>query len=202
MARGQTKDVLLEVGRKMFLERGYNHAGIECILQAAGVPKGSFYNYFESKEDFALQVIDRFAACHDAVLDGHLLDRSRRPLDRLRGYFMAIIEHLDTDQGCRGCLVGQLSQELAEQSESFRARLEGIFARWVDRFAECLTEARDAGEMELAPDGRPYAEFLLNSWQGALLRAKSARSTAPLRTFVLMTMDRVTAPEPSSARSA
>ena len=195
MARGQTKDVLLDVGRKMFLERGYNHAGIECILQAAGVPKGSFYNYFGSKEDFALQVIDRFAVCHDAVLDGHLLDRSRRPVDRLRGYFSAIVDHLDTDQGCRGCLVGQLSQELAEQSESFRARLEGIFAGWVDRFAECLTEARDAGEIAMERDVRPYAEFLLNSWQGSLLRAKSAQSTAPLRTFIQMTMDRLALPE-------
>lgn len=195
MARGQTKDVLLDVGRKMFQERGYNHAGIECILQAAGVPKGSFYNYFESKEDFALQVIDRFAACHDDVLDGHLLDRSRSPMDRLRGYFSAIVEHLETDHGCRGCLVGQLSQELAEQSESFRARLEGIFGRWVDRFAECLAEARDAGEIDLDDDVRPYAEFLLNSWQGSLLRAKSARSTAPLRTFIRMTVDRAAPPD-------
>lgn len=191
MARSQTKELLLEIGRKTFLERGYNHAGIECILQAAGVPKGSFYNYFESKEDFALQVVDRFAACHDAVLDAHLLDRSRRPVDRLRDYFSSVIERLETDQGCRGCLVGQLSQELAEQSESFRARLEAIFTRWVDRFAECLTEARDAGEVELGGEVRPFAEFLLNSWQGSLLRAKSARSTVPLRTFMQMTMDRV-----------
>ena len=194
MARGQTKDVLLETGRRMFLERGYNHAGIECILQSAGVPKGSFYNYFESKEDFALQVIDRFAECHQAVLDEHLGRRSRRPIDRLRDYFLAIIEQLETDRNCRGCLIGQLSQELAEQSESFRERLEAIFERWVDRFAECLVQARAANELEIEPEVRPYAEFLLNSWQGALLRAKSTRSTAPLRTFLGMTLDRAAAP--------
>jgi TetR/AcrR family transcriptional regulator, transcriptional repressor for nem operon len=191
MARGLTKDVLLEVGRKMFLERGYNHAGIECILQAACVPKGSFYNYFSSKEDFGLQVIDSFAACHDAFLDTYLGDHSRSPLDRLRGYFNAVVDDWENGARPRGCLVGQLSQELAEQSEAFRARLESIFERWADRFAKCLAEARDASQIAIEPDVRPFADFLLNSWQGALMRAKSSRSTVPLQTFIQNTMERI-----------
>ena len=72
MARGETKSRLLEAGRNIFLEKGFNHAGIEAILQVAGVPKGSFYNYFESKEDFGLQVIDDFARCHDEWLEAYL----------------------------------------------------------------------------------------------------------------------------------
>jgi TetR/AcrR family transcriptional repressor of nem operon len=77
-----------------------------------------------------------------------------------------------------------LSQELADQSEAFRARLEEIFESWVDRYAECLVEAQAAGEIPAEVDVRELAEFWLNSWQGAILRTKTMQSTAPLRTFV------------------
>src|SRR4051794_1268071 len=100
MARGDTKNRLLDVGRTVFLEKGFNHAGIEAILQAAGVPKGSFYNYFENKEDFGLQVINRFAECYDDELDRFLADESLSPLSRLRAYFESIIVQLEGN-GCR-----------------------------------------------------------------------------------------------------
>jgi TetR/AcrR family transcriptional repressor of nem operon len=184
MARGVTRNRLIEAGRAVFLEKGYNHAGIEAILQAAGVPRGSFYNYFESKEDFGLQVIDDFARGYNAELEQCLGDTTVGPLARLRGYFESLIERLESNRCRNGCLVGNLSQEMADQSEVFRARLEEIFEHWVDRYTACLEEARAAGELPDDTDVRGLAEFLLNSWQGAVLRAKTARSTAPLRIFV------------------
>ncbi len=186
MARGDTKNRLLEAGRNIFLEKGYNHAGIEAILQVAGVPKGSFYNYFESKEDFGLKVIDQFAKCYDEELERFLGDTSLSPLGRLKGYFESLIERLDSIKCRNGCLVGNLSQELADQSEVFRARLEEIFENWVNRYTDCLGEAQKAGEISPHLDVRDLAEFFLNSWQGAVLRAKTARSSAPLRTFLAM----------------
>src|SRR4051794_25241860 len=81
MSKEKTKAALLETGCQIFLEKGYNHAGIEAILQAAGVPKGSFYYYFDSKEDFGLQVLDRFADCYKTHLDRHLDDTSASPLE-------------------------------------------------------------------------------------------------------------------------
>jgi len=184
MSKEKTKDLLLEAGKKTFLEKGYNNSGIEAILQAAGVPKGSFYYYFENKEDFGLRVLDRFAACFDEHLDRSLGDASVPPLDRLRNYFEAIFERLESDQCRKGCLVGNLSQEMADQSEVFRVRLEEIFESWVDRYAECLRQAQAAGEIGPDLDVRELAEFWLNGWQGAILRAKTMRSTAPLRTFL------------------
>jgi TetR/AcrR family transcriptional repressor of nem operon len=184
MSKEKTRDLLLEAGKKSFLERGYNNSGIEAILQAAGVPKGSFYYYFENKEDFGLKVLDRFAACYDENLDRILGDASVAPLNRLRNYFEAVFERLESDQCRKGCLVGNLSQEMADQSEAFRARLEEIFESWVDRYAECLRHAQEVGEISPDLDVRELAEFWLNSWQGAVLRAKTMRSTAPLRTFL------------------
>lgn len=184
MSKEKTRDLLLEAGRTTFLERGYNNSGIEAVIQAAGVPKGSFYYYFESKEDFGLKVLDRFADCYDGHLDRILGDASVPPLDRLRNYFEEIQQRLGSDQCRKGCLVGNLSQEMADQSEAFRARLEEIFESWVDRYAECLRLAQVSGELGPDLDVRELAEFWLNSWQGAVLRAKTMRSTAPLRTFL------------------
>jgi TetR/AcrR family transcriptional regulator, transcriptional repressor for nem operon len=184
MSKVKTKDLLLEAGKKSFLEKGYNNSGIESILQEAGVPKGSFYHYFENKEDFGLQVLDRFAECIGERQIRILSDDSVPPLDRLRNYFESVSELLRSDQCRKGCLVGNLSQEMADQSEVFRARLEEIFESWVDRYAECLKEAQDAGEVSPDLDVRELAEFWLNSWQGAILRAKTMRSVEPLRTFL------------------
>jgi TetR/AcrR family transcriptional repressor of nem operon len=184
MSKEKTKNTLLEAGKRIFLEKGYNHAGIESILQAAGVPKGSFYYYFESKEDFGLQVLDQFAACYRQEIDRYLGDLTLSPLERLRRYFEAACERLESQQCRQGCLVGNLSQEMADQSEAFRSRLEQIFEGWVGRYADCLEQARHAGEIPPHLDVRELAEFWLNSWQGALLRAKTERNTRPLRTFL------------------
>jgi len=184
MSRESTRDILLEAGKKTFLEKGYNNSGIEAILQAAGVPKGSFYYYFESKEDFGLKVLDRFATCYDETLSQFLGDASVSPLDRLRNYFEAVCVRLESDQCRKGCLIGNLSQEMADRSETFRARLEEIFESRVDRYAECLKQSQESGEIGRDLDVRELAEFWLNSWQGAVLRAKTMRSTAPLRTFL------------------
>jgi TetR/AcrR family transcriptional regulator, transcriptional repressor for nem operon len=182
----KTKGILLEAGRRIFSEKGYTASGIEAVLQAAGVPKGSFYYYFQSKEDFGLQVIESFAQSFEAKMDLCLHDESLPPLERMRRLFGGIVEHIETHQCRQGCLVGRLSQEMADQNEVFRARLEEIFEGWVGRLADCLRQAREAGELPAHLDVRELAEFWLNSWQGAVLRAKTMRSIAPLRTFLDM----------------
>jgi len=191
MSKGTTKETLLEAGKRIFMAQGYNHAGIESILQAAGVPKGSFYHYFDSKEDFGLQVLNRFAEGHNAVLERYLREPGFSPLERLRRLAEAMCEWLESLQCRNGCLVGNLSLEMAEHSEAFRSRLDAIFGAWVGRYADCLQEAQDAGEIPAGLDARDLAEFWLNSWQGAVLRAKTVRSTAPLRTFLTVMFDSV-----------
>ncbi len=184
MSKEKTKVGLLEAGKQVFLQRGYNNSGIEAVLQVAGVPKGSFYYYFNSKEDFGLEVLNHFASRFDAILDESLSDESRSPMERLRGLFESLIERLQSQECRAGCLVGNLSQEMAAQSEVFRLRLEEIFEGWVGRFAACLQQAREAGEIPDHLEPQQLADFWLNSWQGAVLRAKTTRSVAPLRTFL------------------
>jgi len=200
MSKETTKSLLLETGKRCFLERGYSNSGIEAILQAAGKPKGSFYYYFESKEDFGLQVLDRFADEVRANFERCLGKSELSPLERLRCYFEEACERLESRECRNGCLVGNLSQEMADQSEAFRARLETIFEEIRDRYAECLRIAQEAGEISPDLEVTELAEFCLGSWQGAILRAKAARDVRPIRTFIKILFGSVLRPPPRCSR--
>jgi TetR/AcrR family transcriptional repressor of nem operon len=184
MSRETTRAILLETGKQIFLEKGYSNTGIEAVVQAARVPKGSFYYYFGSKEEFGLAVLDRFADEVRSNYERCLGDTSLPPLGRLRRYFEDACGRIEEHQCRHGCLVGTLSQEMAAQSEVFRARLDEIFETILARYVDGLRAAELAGEIEPGQDLRQLAEFCLSSWQGAILRARTARSTRPIRTFI------------------
>jgi TetR/AcrR family transcriptional repressor of nem operon len=193
MGREKTKDTLLEAGKRVFLEKGYSNAGLEAILQAAGIPKGSFYYYFESKEEFGLQVLNRFAERIDAEYERCMEGPGGR-VERLRRFFDVVIERLVSHSCGNGCLVGNLSQEMASQSETFRRRVEEIYEGRCHKLAASLQEAQRAGEVSAELDPHVLAEFLLNSWQGALLRAKTMKSAEPLRTFLTVVFESLLRP--------
>lgn len=194
MKKETTKTALLDIGAQLISEQGFNHTGIESVLKTAGVPKGSFYYYFESKEDFGLQLIERNSADYLTRLDDILADSTRTPLQRLRRYFE---DGLDTmaRQSCRkGCLIGNLSQELADQNEAFRLKLAEIFTRWNHRLADCLREAQAAGELSKEFDPVELAAFCLASYEGAMLKAKVMRSPAPVEYFIRFVFNHVLKP--------
>ena len=184
MTKDMTRSRLLEHGTRLILEHGYNHTGIQAVLQAAGVPKGSFYHYFKTKEEFGLAILDAYFDAHMGNVGRFFSDQSLSPLARLRGCFEFYVEHFRAREWKDGCLLGNMSQELADQNPTFRARLQGLFGRWCRRVEECLDEARRAGELRAGLDLRLLAEFCVNSWEGAILRMKANKSIEPLLTFL------------------
>ncbi len=122
-----TKQRLLETGVAMLLERGYNDLGVAALLEATDTPKGSFYHHFESKEDFALQVVDLYMTHVHAGLDACLGDESVAPLQRIRNFFEAT-ERAYKGEGYLGCLLGGLGQELSGVSDVFRAKKRAVRA--------------------------------------------------------------------------
>jgi TetR/AcrR family transcriptional regulator, transcriptional repressor for nem operon len=174
-----TKRRLLELGLGMLLERGYNDLGIQALLAAAGVPKGSFYHHFRSKEDFALQVIELYMEDVHSGLDACLGDTTRPPLERVRGFFEATREKYG-GEGYLGCLLGGLGQELSGVSEVFRHRIEWCFRVIEERLAGCLEEACATGALPPDADCRGMAELLVDCWEGAALRTRLRRDPAPL----------------------
>jgi TetR/AcrR family transcriptional repressor of nem operon len=185
MKKSDTKNEIIAIGTDMISLQGYNATGIDAVLKKAGVPKGSFYHYFGSKEEFGLAVINRFAERYDQYLGSFLDDESVTPLKRIHNYLESGVASLMDNRCFKGCLIGNLGQELADQNERFRVRLDQIFHSWKERFAACLQEAQQTGELAKDRDSAVIAGFLLSGWEGAILRAKVMKSPQPLHDFIV-----------------
>jgi TetR/AcrR family transcriptional regulator, transcriptional repressor for nem operon len=183
MPKPSLRERILDAGLKVMFERGYVASGVRDIVGEAGVPQGSFTNHFRSKEAFARDVLDRYFEHTKGLVGQALNDESLSPRQRLRRYLDIITERLAADRFARGCLIGDFSLEAAPLSDMLRARLVAIFAEWRQPFAACIAEAQAAGEIAatFAPD--ELAEFLLASWEGAILRMKVERAAEPLERY-------------------
>lgn len=178
-ARASTRERLLAEGMQLLLERGYNGLGVQELLQAAQVPKGSFYHHFQSKQDFALQAVDRYMHEVHAGLDACLGDTGLAPLDRVRRFFEMSRDKYGRE-GYLGCMLGGLGQELSGASDAFRQKIEDCFAVIAGRIAGCLDEARRSGDLQAEVDAREAANLILNCWEGAALRCRLWRDPTPL----------------------
>ena len=162
-----SKDRLIEAGMALLLQRGYNHLGIQDVLVATELPKGSFYHHFESKEAFgALAVVDRYMVAVHHGLDATLLDERVAPLQRIRNFFEATRESYKGD-GYLGCLLGGLGQELSGINETFRARIEGCIGQIASKIEVCLRLAVARGDVAANKNPRHLAALLVNCWEGA-----------------------------------
>lgn len=162
---------------------GFNGCGIREILDEADAPQGSFTNHFRSKEEFAGAVLDSYFEHVKSIVKEALEDRSLTPLARLRRYLDLITRRLKSDGYSRGCLIGDFSLEVTQQSEPLRTKLQAIYAEWLKPFSVCIAEAQKTGELRTEIKAADLADFMIASWEGAILRMKVERSAAPLERF-------------------
>ena len=192
MKRTNKRDELIQVGREIIAQQGFKATSLNDILTTAGVPKGSFYYYFASKEDFGLAIVNDFARDYHDRFERILGDERYSPLTRLRNYFELKIADMVDCSCIKGCLIGNLAQELSAQNELFRDRLDGIFTEWEQYFFQCLQEAYEAGEISTSDEiNLNLAKFILASWEGAILQAKATKSVLPMEIFVSVLFERV-----------
>jgi TetR/AcrR family transcriptional repressor of nem operon len=183
MGKPSFREDILAAGLQVMLRSGYEGASVRDICAAAGAPHGSFTNHFRSKEAFAEEVLDRYFAHTKGLVGQALGDRSLTPRQRLKRYLDIISGVLADDKWNRGCLIGDFSLETTSQSKLLRKRLEAIFQEWRAPFTSCIAEAQAAGEIDSTFDPLDLAEFLLASWEGAILRMKVERGPAALDRF-------------------
>jgi len=191
MNKESTKDKIIEAAATIINEKGFNNTGIQEILRAADVPKGSFYFYFRSKEDFGLELVDYYMHFLKEKLVKHLKSSERSHLNRLRNFFNAALEIQKEHQFRRGCPIGNLAQETGGLNQAFQAKLKITFNRMTTEIGRCLELAQKSGEIDASLDPYETADFILNSWEGALLRMKVERSIDPLIGFEKMIFGKV-----------
>jgi TetR/AcrR family transcriptional regulator, transcriptional repressor for nem operon len=179
-----TREALIRCGVEVLTEQGFMATGIDGILKRVGVPKGSFYHYFASKEAFGLAVLESYAGYFARRLDRWLLDESLSPLERLAGFVQDSKISMARYGYRRGCLVGNMGQEVSVLPEGFRAALETTFLDWQRRLCACFDAARQAGELPVRTDCADLAAYFWIGWEGAVLRARLVQSDSPLNTFI------------------
>lgn len=182
--RPHTRGNLIHAGMTMFHEMGYNAAGIKDIVNLANVPKGSFYNYFESKELFGKAVIDDYFLNSLTFLQQHFENQDLPPLQRLRSYFEQRIENFRATGYMKGCLMGNMSLEVADHSAAIRESLSKNFYTWSRLFETCIAEAQQDGSIQNRLPASQLAHFILNSWEGTLLRMRVEKNDQPLQEFL------------------
>ena len=174
------KNKILETGAEIIHLKGFNHTGIQEILNAAKVPKGSFYHYFKNKEDFGLQVIDYFNEYFSLSCKDVLEDAAQSPLEKIRQILQRFIEFFRSKDCAYGCPIGNLSQEMGDLSPPFQAKLKEAMDSMVDMYAGIIREGQKSGGISPQLDAGKAAEFLVSSWEGALLHMKIEKSLEPL----------------------
>ena len=194
----ETRASLIDQGLKALITNGYDGAGLGAILKAADVPKGSFYYFFKSKEDFALAVLDAYERHYVELRESILGDLSQSPLQRLRDYFDELERiHLgETPLG--GCLYGVLAQTVSVRSPDFRARLVAVFATWDAQLQRLLAEAQVAGEIDPQLDPKDVAAFLIEAYEGALIRMKVDGGSAAFDRFRRFALGSISRSQPAT----
>jgi TetR/AcrR family transcriptional regulator, transcriptional repressor for nem operon len=178
-----TRSKLLQAGLQMMHAEGYAASGIQSIVERVAVPKGSFYNHFASKETFTAEVIDAYFDRGQAKLRKILGNPDIPALERLEAYFDDLIDVFRTSKFTKGCLLGNISAEVADHSALMRQHLAAHFAAWSGYFEKCIAEGQDQGTISNQFPAPSLGRFVLNSWEGALLRMRAEKSAVPLVEF-------------------
>lgn len=182
--QGDTRELLLRAGVAALTEKGFVAAGIDQILRSVGVPKGSFYHYFDSKEAFGAELITRYGDYFARKLERHLTDETiPAHLDRLRAFIADAQAGMAKHDYKRGCLIGNLGQEMGALPSNYCEQLNRVFTDWQARVSRCLQQAQAAGEISPRVNCEQQASFFWIGWEGAVLRAKVERQPRALEIF-------------------
>ena len=172
---------ILNQGVALLMQQGYHGTGLKEILDAVQIPKGSFYNYFGSKENFAAETIAHYIEPYIVLLHGYLSEPEADALAALHRYINESIAELERTQFKGGCLLGNLMGELGDTSELCRIALHTSLSRYRDEWALGFSLAQSQGTIRTDKSAQEMADFWVNAWQGALLRMKVEQSVQPLR---------------------
>jgi TetR/AcrR family transcriptional repressor of nem operon len=189
-----TRDKIIACGMHALIAKSYNAVGLQEILTAAGVPKGSFYHFFPSKEAFGVAVVEQYASQAADHLRALLRDGSRSPLARIRHWLESVRDSLVSHAFHRQCLLAKTVLEMSSHSESLRLALKDGLDRLRTVLAQCIHEGQAQGEITAQYDAELLADVVLNAWEGVMMRAELNRDTRPIEAFMQVTLNALVKP--------
>jgi TetR/AcrR family transcriptional repressor of nem operon len=184
MTRPSQRHRLLDAAVTRLHAQGFNASGIQDITADAGIAKGSFYNHFESKEALGAVALEQYFRARTCERMAVLRDIAVPPLTRLRRYFDSLALMLGKNGYDSGCMIGNMAAELADHSPLIRDQLAAHFAEWSAVIEGVVAEAQADGSLRADLPAATVASFLLNAFEGAILRARVTRNDAPFQEFL------------------
>ena len=192
MKRKIHREDILSAGLELMFLNGYNATGIKDITNKVGIPKGSFYNHFSSKEDFGLEVVKTYCDGGAAMYENRFINSELPPIKRFELFFDDLISAYETDMNYKlGCVMSNFSAEMADVNERFRELLDGEFSRLQEIMEACISQAQENGAVNNDRKAKELAEFVLNGWHGALIRMKTTGTSEPLKNFKTLVLSRI-----------
>jgi len=175
------KEILLDQGVALLMQQGYHGTGLNEILSAVQIPKGSFYYYFGSKENFTVGIIEHYILPYIKQIQTYLKQSEGNALSALERYLQESIIELEKTNFKGGCLLGNLIGEVSDTSDVCRIALQTALNRYRDVWELGLSLAQNEGTIRNDKTARELADLWVNAWEGALLRMKVEQSVAPLK---------------------
>lgn len=186
----EIRERLLDAGMDLFHTQSYNGTGVQEITSAAGVPKGSFYNHFDSKQGLAIAALERYAAQSPLDL---LMNPDTPPLAAVRGHFEELGRRFAVSGYQRGCMMGNFANEVADRADPVRVLLAGLFDAWVQVVADVIAQAQQGGQVASALPAEQLAGMIVSAWEGSLTRARACGDAGPVDTFFTVVFDQLLA---------
>lgn len=188
MARLNTRNAVLKAGMKLFTERGYSATGVQDITELAGVPKGSFYNHFKSKDALAAEILTEYGK---GSTDRSILTNPAIPaLTRIKKHFAALNEHFS--QCNDGCLVGKFMAEVSDNTPLVHETLLGVLNVWGQQLSSAIADGQKQGTIRKDLRADDLASFLIHSYEGAILRMRVEKNPRALKSFVKIVFSIIT----------
>jgi len=185
----EVRTELLQTGLRLFGENGFNGTGIKEIVDEVGVPKGSFYNYFKSKEEYTVEIIQFYSDNLSILWDDFLKSGPKEPFEALRYSFEMVISHLEQSELRMGCLIGNLAAEISETSDLCRQKMHQAATVWKDRVSKQISKGQAMGTIRSDISTDALTEFIWNAWEGALLNMKIKNTTVPVKDCISLLFD-------------
>ena len=182
------EDILL-TGLYLIRRQGYHHTGVSDILKQSGIPKGSFYNFFRSKEDYTLQLMALYGERIDQLLEQALHDAEPSALRRLLGFYGLLVGAYAEEEARNGCLVMNLATETSGYNDRIADTALGVLRGWINQLAAVIAEGQDKGEIRTDESPEALAEFVHTAFYGSLVRSKMLRSVDPQRETMRLLVD-------------
>ncbi|WP_046756004.1 TetR/AcrR family transcriptional regulator [Kordia jejudonensis] len=167
---------ILNVGYDIFRKNGYHNVGINQILKECGIPKGSFYNFFKSKEDFAQQVINQYGLSNQKWMEDFFKESKLTPIESLKYFYSTVMNMNEEDNYAGGCLINNMSMEVGRNNDNLGSEANQQFIGWLNVLASIIKKGQQLGEITTEYTSLELAEYLHAGFYGTLSRTKVTRS--------------------------